>query len=132
MSTDTSTTTGTGAPGAEPGRTNIVKVVFASLIGTAVEWYDFFLYGSAAALVFGTLFFPESEPATATLLAFGTYALGFVARPLGGVVFGHFGDKVGPQEDAGLLALPHGRGDLRDRPPARRTPPSGSRHRCCC
>ena len=65
MSTDTSTATGTGAPGAEPGRTNIVKVVFASLIGTAVEWYDFFLYGSAAALVFGTLFFPESEPATA-------------------------------------------------------------------
>ena len=73
----------------------IVKVVFASLIGTAVEWYDFFLYGSAAALVFGTLFFPESDPVTATLLAFGTYALGFVARPLGGVVFGHFGDRVG-------------------------------------
>ncbi|WP_248583225.1 MFS transporter [Nocardioides sp. InS609-2] len=73
----------------------IVKVVFASLVGTAVEWYDFFLYGSAAALVFGTLFFPESEPVTATLLAFGTYALGFVARPLGGVVFGHFGDRVG-------------------------------------
>ncbi len=76
-------------------RSPIAKVVFASLIGTAVEWYDFFLYGSAAALVFGTLFFPESEPITATLLAFGTYALGFVARPLGGVVFGHFGDKVG-------------------------------------
>jgi metabolite-proton symporter len=78
-----------------PGETNIVKVVFASLIGTAVEWYDFFLYGSAAALVFGTLFFPESEPAAATMLAFGTYALGFVARPLGGIVFGHFGDRVG-------------------------------------
>ena len=76
-------------------RTPIVKVVFASLIGTAVEWYDFFLYGSAAALVFGALFFPESDPVTATLLAFGTYALGFVARPLGGVVFGHFGDRVG-------------------------------------
>jgi len=75
--------------------TAIVKVVFASLVGTAVEWYDFFLYGSAAALVFGTLFFPESDPVTATLLAFGTYALGFVARPLGGVVFGHFGDRVG-------------------------------------
>ena len=98
MSTDTSTTTGTGAPGAEPPRTNIVKVVFASLIGTAVEWYDFFLYGSAAALVFGTLFFPDSEPAAATLLAFGTYALGFVARPLGGVVFGHFGDRVGRKQ----------------------------------
>ncbi|GIF08454.1 MFS transporter [Actinoplanes siamensis] len=74
---------------------SIVKVVFASLVGTAVEWYDFFLYGSAAALVFGTLFFPESDPVTGTLLAFGTYALGFVARPLGGVVFGHFGDRVG-------------------------------------
>ncbi|HEU4337790.1 MAG TPA: MFS transporter [Nocardioides sp.] len=95
MSTDTTSAAGRGAPGTEPERTNIVKVVFASLIGTAVEWYDFFLYGSAAALVFGTLFFPESEPATATLLAFGTYALGFVARPLGGIVFGHFGDRVG-------------------------------------
>ena len=95
MSIETSTATGPGSPGVEPERTNIVKVVFASLIGTAVEWYDFFLYGSAAALVFGALFFPESEPATATLLAFGTYALGFVARPLGGIVFGHFGDRVG-------------------------------------
>ncbi len=81
--------------GTDPGQNSIVKVVFASLIGTAVEWYDFFLYGSAAALVFGTLFFPESDPVTATLLAFGTYALGFVARPLGGIVFGHFGDRVG-------------------------------------
>jgi len=86
------------SPGAQPGapgRTPIKKVVFASLVGTAVEWYDFFLYGSAAALVFGALFFPNSEPAAATLLAFGTYAVGFVARPLGGIVFGHFGDKVG-------------------------------------
>lgn len=84
-------------PGGSSGRsaTSIGKVVFASLIGTAVEWYDFFLYGSAAALVFGKLFFPESEPVTATMLAFGTYALGFVARPLGGIVFGHFGDRVG-------------------------------------
>jgi metabolite-proton symporter len=92
MSTEThaGTVGSSGAP-----RNSIVKVVFASLIGTAVEWYDFFLYGSAAALVFGTLFFPESDPVTATLLAFGTYALGFVARPLGGVVFGHFGDRVG-------------------------------------
>ncbi|GAB3616919.1 MFS transporter [Okibacterium endophyticum] len=71
------------------------KVVAASLIGTTIEWYDFFLYGSAAALVFGMLFFPESEPLAGTLLAFGTYAIGFLARPLGGVVFGHFGDRVG-------------------------------------
>ena len=87
------TQAGTASSGAP--QNSIAKVVFASLIGTAVEWYDFFLYGSAAALVFGKLFFPESEPVTATLLAFGTYALGFVARPLGGVVFGHFGDRVG-------------------------------------
>ena len=83
------------SPTQAPGKTSIGKVVFASLVGTAVEWYDFFLYGSAAALVFGALFFPESDPVTGTLLAFGTYALGFVARPLGGVVFGHFGDRVG-------------------------------------
>jgi metabolite-proton symporter len=93
----TQTHAASGGPGPEGGeqRTPIVKVVFASLIGTAVEWYDFFLYGSAAALVFGALFFPEADPVNATLLAFGTYAVGFVARPLGGVVFGHFGDRVG-------------------------------------
>lgn len=94
MST-TSSAPSEAAATAPPERTNIVKIVFASVVGTAVEWYDFFLYGSAAALVFGTLFFPKSDPLTATLLAFGTYALGFVARPLGGVVFGHYGDKVG-------------------------------------
>jgi metabolite-proton symporter len=95
MSTQTHAASPTGGPSGEEQKTSIVKVVFASLIGTAVEWYDFFLYGSAAALVFGTLFFPSSDPLTGTLLAFGTYALGFVARPLGGIVFGHFGDKVG-------------------------------------
>jgi Sugar (and other) transporter len=88
------TSSGPVASAATP-RTPIKKVVFASLIGTAVEWYDFFLYGSAAALIFGPLFFPSSEPATATLLAFGTYAVGFLARPLGGIIFGHFGDKLG-------------------------------------
>jgi len=71
------------------------RVITASLIGTSLEWYDFFLYGSAAALVFNTVFFPTFEPATGTLLAFTTYAVGFVARPLGGIVFGHFGDRVG-------------------------------------
>jgi len=70
-------------------------VVAASLIGTTVEWYDFFLYGSAAALVFNKLFFPQYEPLTGTLLAFTTYALGFVARPVGGIVFGHYGDRIG-------------------------------------
>ena len=67
----------------------------ASLIGTTIEWYDFFLYGTAAALVFNKIFFPEFEPLAGTLLAFATYAVGFIARPLGGIVFGHYGDKVG-------------------------------------
>ncbi|GAA3422623.1 MFS transporter [Streptosporangium vulgare] len=76
-------------------RTPIGKIVGASLVGTTIEWYDFFLYGSAAALVFPQLFFPKSEPLTGTLLAFLTYAVGFVARPLGALVFGHFGDRIG-------------------------------------
>src|SRR5256885_15039076 len=72
-----------------------IRVIAASLIGTSLEWYDFFLYGSAAALVFGKLFFPTFAPLTGPLLAFVTYAVGFVARPLGGIVFGHFGDRTG-------------------------------------
>ena len=82
-------------PVAAPETKSIAKVVGASLIGTTVEWYDFFLYGSAAALVFNQIFFPSFEPLTGTLLAFATYAVGFAARPLGGIIFGHFGDKVG-------------------------------------
>ena len=74
---------------------SIRKVIVASLIGTSLEWYDFFIYGTAAALVFNKLFFPSFEPLVGTLLAFATYAVGFVARPLGGVVFGHYGDKIG-------------------------------------
>ncbi|MEU4233397.1 MFS transporter [Nonomuraea sp. NPDC026600] len=75
--------------------TSIKKIVAASLIGTTIEWYDFFLYGSAAALVFNKIFFPTADPLTGTLLAFLTYAVGFVARPLGGLIFGHFGDRLG-------------------------------------
>jgi metabolite-proton symporter len=71
------------------------KVIAASMIGTTIEWYDFFLYGSAAALVFNKLFFPKSDPLTGAMLAFATYALGFAARPLGGLVFGHYGDRIG-------------------------------------
>lgn len=70
-------------------------VVGASMIGTTIEWFDFFIYGVASALVFNKIFFPEFDPLTGTLLAFSTYALGFVARPLGGMVFGHFGDRIG-------------------------------------
>ena len=74
---------------------SVRKVIVASLIGTSLEWYDFFIYGTAAALVFNKLFFPSFEPLVGTLLAFATYAVGFVARPLGGVVFGHYGDRLG-------------------------------------
>ncbi|MFI1095546.1 MFS transporter [Streptomyces sp. NPDC020917] len=88
-----------GPPGAAgPARTrpaDLRRVVAASLIGTTVEWYDYFLYGSAAALVFGKVFFPDSDPLTGTLLSFLTYAIGFAARPIGAMVFGHFGDRIG-------------------------------------
>lgn len=77
------------------GKREIVKAASSSFIGTAIEWYDFFLYGTAAALVFPRLFFPESDPLIGTLQSFGTFALGFVARPLGGLIFGHYGDKIG-------------------------------------
>ena len=80
---------------ADDSKTPLRRVVMASLIGTTIEWYDFFLYGSAAALVFNKLFFPDFDPLTGTLLAFATYALGFVARPVGGIVFGHYGDRIG-------------------------------------
>jgi MHS family shikimate/dehydroshikimate transporter-like MFS transporter len=82
--------------GQRGGETRSIKsVIAASFIGTTIEWYDFFLYGTAAALVFDKLFFPEAAPLVGTLLAFSTYAVGFAARPLGGIVFGHFGDRVG-------------------------------------
>jgi metabolite-proton symporter len=71
------------------------KAVVASTIGTAIEWYDFFLYGTAAGLVFGKLFFPNEDPLSATLLSFGTYFVGFAARPVGAAIFGHYGDRIG-------------------------------------
>jgi MFS transporter, MHS family, shikimate and dehydroshikimate transport protein len=74
---------------------SIRKVALASLIGTSVEWYDFFLYGTASALIFARLFFPTFDPLTGTLAAFGTFAVGFAARPIGGIVCGHFGDRIG-------------------------------------
>ena len=77
------------------GRASIRQVAFASFVGTAVEWYDFFLYGTAAALVFNRLFFPNVDPITGTLASFATFGVGFFARPLGGMVFGHFGDRIG-------------------------------------
>ncbi|CAE6758855.1 MFS transporter [Paraburkholderia haematera] len=81
---------------AAPASTAMLRrVAFASTIGTAAEYYDFFVYGTAAVLVFGQKFFPAADPLIGTLAAFATYAVGFLARPLGGIVFGHFGDRVG-------------------------------------
>jgi MFS family permease len=71
------------------------RAVIASTVGTAIEWYDFFVYGTAAGLVFGKLFFPNQDPLAATLLAFGTYFVGFAARPIGAAIFGHYGDRIG-------------------------------------
>ena len=74
---------------------SIRLVALASLVGTAIEWYDFYLYGTAAALIFNRLYFPTFDPLTGTLAAFGTYAAGFLARPIGGIIIGHYGDRVG-------------------------------------
>ena len=74
---------------------SIRKVVAASLIGTSLEWYDFFIYGIAAALVLNRVFFPNFDPLVGTMLSFTAFAVGFVARPLGGVIFGHYGDQIG-------------------------------------
>ncbi|MGN6570046.1 MAG: MFS transporter, partial [Pseudolabrys sp.] len=71
------------------------RAVVASTIGTAIEWYDFFLYGTAAGLIFGKLFFPHEDALTATLAAFGTYFIGFIGRPIGAAIFGHYGDRIG-------------------------------------
>ena len=89
----------------ERKQTSHIKVATASLIGTSIEWYDFFLYGTAAALIFNKLFFPTFDPMMGTLLAFATYAVGFVARPVGGLVFGHYGDKIGRKKMLYLTLL---------------------------
>ena len=80
----------------EPTAQSMRTVAMTALGGTSIEWYDFFIYGTAAALVFPTLFFAEDMPRYVRLIAsFSTFAVGFLARPVGGVVFGHFGDRVG-------------------------------------
>ncbi len=79
----------------DPNKKMPVRVIIAASVGSALEWYDFFLYGTAAALVFGELFFPKSDPLVGTLLAFLTFGVGFVVRPLGGIIFGIMGDRYG-------------------------------------
>ena len=91
----------------ENGRhqSNMRKVALTALAGTSIEWYDFFLYGAAAALVFPTVFFGEAEPATAYILSFLTFAAGFIARPVGGIIFGHFGDREGRKKTLVMALL---------------------------
>src|ERR1700735_1919985 len=72
-----------------------LRVILAASVGSALEWYDFFLYGTAAALVFGDLFFPKSDPIVGTLLSFLTFGVGFAVRPIGGIIFGILGDRYG-------------------------------------
>ena len=83
------------SPGTHQKKSNMQKVALTALAGTSIEWYDFFLYGAAAALVFPTAFFGEVPESTALILSLLTFAAGFIARPIGGIIFGHFGDKVG-------------------------------------
>ncbi|HEV7361851.1 MAG TPA: MFS transporter [Mycobacterium sp.] len=86
-------------------RRRLRTVVAASLLGTTVEWYDFFLYATAAGLVFNKLFFPNASSLVGTLLAFATFAVGFVMRPIGGLVFGHIGDRIGRKRSLALTML---------------------------
>ena len=78
-----------------PSANRPARVLFASLVGTTVEFFDFYIYATAAVLVFPRLFFPRSDPTSATLESFATFALAFVARPIGSALFGHFGDRIG-------------------------------------
>src|SRR5271170_3342474 len=79
----------------EPALNSPRRVLLASMAGTSIEFFDFYIYATAAVLVFPKLFFPPSDPAAATLQSFATFALAFLARPLGSAIFGHFGDRIG-------------------------------------
>ena len=93
-------------------RKRLRTVVAASLLGTTVEWYDFFLYATAASLVFNQLFFPDQSSFVGTLLSFATFAVGFVVRPIGGVVLGHIGDRIGRRPSLTLAVLAASAGSL--------------------
>ncbi|MDK3026009.1 MFS transporter [Cupriavidus taiwanensis] len=85
-------------PVSPAGKRQPVRAATAAFVGTMIEWYDFYIYATAAALVFGPLFFPGGDPFLSTLASFGTFAVGFFARPLGGIVFGHWGDRIGRKQ----------------------------------
>ena len=88
-----------------PDQSKLRRVVVGATVGTALEWYDFFIYGTAAALVFGDLFFSDAVPGAGTLIAFATFGVGFVARPFGGIIFGHLGDRIGRRETLIITTL---------------------------
>ena len=95
MVADSGTATDVSSEESAHAEASMRKVALTALAGTSIEWYDFFLYATAAALVFPSAFFPDSTPTMGLILSFGTFAFGFIARPLGGILFGHFGDRVG-------------------------------------
>jgi MHS family shikimate/dehydroshikimate transporter-like MFS transporter len=102
---------GAALPGAGvPAEQSMGRIIWASVLGTVVEWYDFLIYGTAAALVFNKLFFPTLDPTAGTMAAFGSYAVGFVARPLGGALFGHYGDRIGRKAMLTMTMLVMGAG----------------------
>ena len=100
------------------GKVMVRRVLLTSVIGTAIEWYDFFLYATASALVFAKLFFPTLDPTVGTIAAFGTFAVGYVARPFGAIFFGHFGDRIRAKGIARCDAADRGHRDLRHRLPS--------------
>src|SRR5258708_37499430 len=95
-------TTATPSISEEEHRRQLRRAIVASTVGTAIEWYDFFLYSTITGLVFAKLYFPKSDPLVGTLEAFGVYAVGFIARPIGAAIFGHYGDRLGRK--AALIA----------------------------
>ena len=86
-------------------RAQLRRAAIASTVGTTIEWYDFLLYGQVASIVFAKLFFPKSAPLVGTLEAFGIYFVGFVARPIGAAIFGHYGDRIGRKAAHRHLAI---------------------------
>ena len=113
-------------------RTTRWEAIGASTIGTIVEWYDFYLYGTAAALVLNKVFFPNSDPLAGILASYATFAVGFLVRPFGGVMFGHFGDKYGrkPVLIATLLLMGFGTAAIGLLPTY--APSASPRRSCCC
>ena len=108
------------------------STVLASVLGSVIEWYDFFLYATMAALVFNKEFFPDFDPLIGTLVAFATFAAGFVTRPIGGLIFGHFGDRIGRKKILVSTMLIMGGSTFADGPLPTYAARRRCRPRCCC